>query len=98
VFRLPHVGELDLKKAIDALRSKNVGIIGTAPTSESSVEKWDWRRSTAVLIGNEGAGLNQEELSYCDTVLQIPHSRTVESLNSAVASAVILYEASKQRR
>ena len=98
VFRLPHVGELDLKKTIDALRSKNVGIIGTAPTSESSVEKWDWRRPTAVLIGNEGAGLNREELSYCDTVLQIPHNRTVESLNSAVAAAVILYEASKQRR
>jgi RNA methyltransferase, TrmH family len=51
-----------------------------------------------VLIGNEGSGLNAEELGYCDTVLRIPHSPAVESLNSAIATAVILYEASKQRR
>jgi TrmH family RNA methyltransferase len=98
VFRLPHVGGADLRELAAALRSKKIRIVGTAPTSESSIEKWDWRNPTAVLVGNEGSGLNAEELEYCDTVLRISHQPAVESLNSAIASAVILYEASKQRR
>src|SRR5262249_51609526 len=97
-FRLPHVGGLELLKLVDALKSKQIRIVGTALTSESGVEKWDWNQPAAVLIGNEGSGLNAEELGYCDTVLRIPHNPVVESLNSAIATAVILYEASKQRR
>jgi RNA methyltransferase, TrmH family len=98
LFRLPHVEAADLRATMDALRSRNIRIAGTAPTSESHIEKWDWTVPTAILVGNEGQGLNGDELSYCDTVLRIPHKSTVESLNSAVATAVIMYEASKQRR
>jgi TrmH family RNA methyltransferase len=98
LFRLPNLGELDLGEVMRALTSAKVSIIGTSATSESSVETWDWRNPAAVLVGNEGSGLNTEELAYCDTVLRIPHSPTVESLNSAIATAVILYEASRQRR
>jgi len=98
LFRLPHFGGAELQETIAALQSKNIRIIGTSPTSASSIETWDWRTPTAILIGNEGSGLNPKELGYCDTVLRIPHNPTVESLNSALATAVILYEASKQRR
>jgi TrmH family RNA methyltransferase len=98
LFRLPHVGGLELREFMDDLKSKQIRIVGTAPASESSIEKWDWNKPTAVLIGNEGTGLNAEELGYCDTVLRIPHNPAVESLNSAIATAVILYEAAKQRR
>ena len=98
IFRLPHVGGVPLKEAVDALRSKRIAIVGAAPAADISIEKWDWRRSAAVLVGNEGGGLSREELEYCDTVLCIPHKATVESLNSAIAAAVTLYEASKQRR
>jgi TrmH family RNA methyltransferase len=98
LFRLAHVGGADLRETIDALKSNNIRIAGTAPTAESGIEKWDWRKPTAVLIGNEGSGLNAKELGYCDIVLRIPHNPIVESLNSAIATALILYEASKQRR
>jgi TrmH family RNA methyltransferase len=98
VFRLPYVEGIDLKECVDALNAQKFRIVGTSPTSESSIEKWDWQRPTAILIGNEGSGLSVEELQYCETALRIPHRSTVESLNSAIATAVILYEASKQRR
>ena len=62
------------------------------------IEAWDWKKPAAVFIGNEGSGLSTDELGYCDTVLRIPHRTTVESLNSAIAAAVVLYEAFKQRR
>src|SRR5215510_8211318 len=64
LFRLPHVGGLELRKLVDALKSKQIRIVGTALTSESGVEKWDWNQPAAVLIGNEGSGLNAEELGY----------------------------------
>ena len=98
LFRLPHIQGIDLGQIAGAFKSRNIRLVGTAPASESSIEKWAWPTPTAVLIGNEGSGLTGEELGYCDTVLRIPHNAAVESLNSAIATAVILYEASKQRR
>jgi TrmH family RNA methyltransferase len=98
VFRLPHVSADDSAKIIAEIKAKGVRIVGTAPASTATISKWDWTVSTAVLIGNEGGGLNAEELRYCDSVLRIPHKQTVESLNSAIAAAVALYEASKQRQ
>jgi TrmH family RNA methyltransferase len=98
LFRLPHVGGVSLDETVEALNSRNVQIVGTSPSSEAGVAEWNWRMPAALLVGNEGGGLNAEELSYCDTVLRIPHKPTVESLNSAIAVAVTLYEASKTRR
>jgi len=98
LFRLPHVGGVDLEDIVRILKSKNIRLVGTAPASEATIEKWNWRTPAAVFIGNEGSGLTGAELASCDTVLRIPHNPAVESLNSAIATAVILYEASKQRR
>ncbi len=98
IFRLPHTGPVPLAGAVEALRSRSLALVGTSPKTSKTIEEWNWRLPTAILIGNEGQGLSSEELAQCDTVLRIPQSRAVESLNSAIATAVILYEASKQRR
>ena len=98
IFRYPHIGPQSLSDTITSLRSRNIGIVGTAPKAYESIEEWDWRNPAAVLVGNEGQGLSSEEFNQCDTVLRIPHNPMVDSLNSAIATAVILYEASKQRR
>jgi TrmH family RNA methyltransferase len=98
VFRLPHVSEVALHEIVPELQKKRVAVIGTSPTAERTIEEWDWKKPAAVLIGNEGSGLSRDEIEYCDTVLRIPHRTTVESLNSAIAAAVVLYEAFKQRR
>jgi TrmH family RNA methyltransferase len=97
IFRLPHIGGVPLQETAQALRSNNISIVGSAPAASTTIEKWNWRRPSALLVGNEGGGLNDEELGYCNTVLRIPHKAGVESLNSAIATAVILYEALKQR-
>jgi TrmH family RNA methyltransferase len=97
IFRIPYVAGLDLETSVNALRAREIRIVGTAPDSQATIDAWDWRCPTAVLIGNEGSGLNRDEVHYCDTVLRIPQKASVESLNSAVAAAVIVYEASKQR-
>ena len=47
----------------------------------------------AIAIGSEGRGLSAEVLSVCDRTVLIPMSAHCESLNAAVAAAVLLWEA-----
>jgi TrmH family RNA methyltransferase len=97
VFRLPCVGDLDTQQACATLKDSHITIVGTAPTAGETSDRWDWRKPTAVIIGNEGSGLSEEEVHLCDELVRIPHNPAVESFNSAIAAAIILYEASKQR-
>jgi TrmH family RNA methyltransferase len=98
VFRLAHISGADLDQVMAQLRKEQIALVGTSPAAENDITGWDWRKPTALLVGNEGGGLSREEIRCCDTVLRIPQKATVESLNSAIATAVVLYEASKQRR
>jgi TrmH family RNA methyltransferase len=51
----------------------------------------------AILIGGEGAGLRDEVVAACDERVTIPMSPRVESLNVAVAAAILLYTARRNR-
>jgi len=97
VFRLPHIWDVDLKQTAAALKASKIHVVGTSPSAVDTIDWWDWRKPSAILIGNEGSGLSDEERHACDALLRIPHRSTVESLNSAIAVSVILYEAYKQR-
>ena len=97
VFRLPHVWNLELEEVVATLKTRNVPLIGTSPHAVDSITSWDWSRPVAVLIGNEGSGLNREQTEACTTMLRVPHEPQTESLNSAIAAAVVLYEAYRKR-
>ena len=51
----------------------------------------------AVVVGGEGRGIRDEVLRQCSKVLTVPLSGGLESLNAAVAAAVVLFEAARQR-
>ena len=50
------------------------------------------------MIGNEGNGLTDELTAQADALIRIPMEGSVESLNAAMASGILMYEASRQRR
>jgi len=58
----------------------------------------DYTRPTAIAVGNELDGLSGEALDGADACVRIPVQGAVESLNVSVATALILYEAMRQRR
>ncbi len=58
----------------------------------------DWTTPTALIIGNEDRGISPEARERCTDLLAIPLDGGLESLNAAVASAVLLFEAARQRR
>ena len=57
----------------------------------------DWGGAVAVVVGPESTGLSTEEIALADETVRIPMEGSVESLNVAVATGVLLYEASRQR-
>ena len=52
----------------------------------------------ALVLGNEGAGLDDEILAAASARVAIPMKGGVESLNVAVAAGILLFEAARQRR
>ena len=97
VFRVPHVWGLEWQDVVSSMKSAAVGLIGTSPHAKQSISTWDWQQPCAVLIGNEGAGLTDEQAAACTAMLRIPQQAPVESLNSAIAASVILYESFSRR-
>lgn len=57
----------------------------------------DWHRPTAIVIGGEASGPSQGLRSLAKGQVQIPMVAGTESLNAAVAAAVILFELVRQR-
>jgi TrmH family RNA methyltransferase len=58
----------------------------------------DWCEPSALLVGNEGAGLPEEVERSADARIRIPMASGIESLNAAAAAAVLFYEAARQRK
>ncbi|NUN09339.1 MAG: RNA methyltransferase [Ignavibacteriaceae bacterium] len=68
--------------------------------SEDAVDFYslDFTEKTAVVVGNEHRGVSDEMLRKADKLFYIPMFGMIQSLNVSVATAVILYEALRQRR
>ena len=69
------------------------GVLNT----KNSVYECDLRGQLAIAVGNEGAGLSASLLATTDKHFSIPMTGQIESLNVAVATAVCLFEAVRQR-
>lgn len=95
-FKMPMAIESNLLELVLQHRQKGVRIIAT--TAKASLPYWqlDLTRPTLILLGNEGAGLSAELTAAADEGVMIPLSNGVESLNVAVATALLLYEARRQ--
>lgn len=95
-FRLP-VARQPLLTAIGAAHDAGVRVFATVPRGGTPLPKCDLRGPAAVLLGGEGPGLDRTLLESSDERITIPMNGPVESLNVAIAAALILYEASRQR-
>jgi TrmH family RNA methyltransferase len=58
----------------------------------------DWRNPSVVIIGSEAHGVSAKALTLARGLVSIPMQAATESLNAAVATAIILFEANRQRR
>jgi TrmH family RNA methyltransferase len=87
----------DLLGTVKAYQHQGFQVVATVPQTDLVYWSVDYTRPTIVLVGNEGAGLSNTLMQAADVQVSIPLSAGVESLNAAIATAVILYEANRQR-
>lgn len=91
VFRLP-VYEGSLEEAARWLKEAELPLYATA-LREDTVDARDADLSRcAVIIGSEGRGVSEQALELCEKTVKIPMTDRCESLNAAMAAAVMLWE------
>ena len=95
-FRLPVVQGVSAEEVIAFLEQRGVKLYAAMPRGGASLAESDLRAPCAFAIGSEAHGVS-EALSAAATPVRIP-TKQVESLNAAVAAAVLLYEAQRQKK
>jgi 23S rRNA (guanosine2251-2'-O)-methyltransferase len=78
-------------------REDGAWIYGAAAEAERRYTELDWVGRAVLVLGSEGKGLRPRVASRCDQLLSIPTRGRVGSLNVSVATAVVLFEAIRQR-
>ena len=88
----------DVKSCVLELRKKFDKLLGTHLSEDSkSLYEIDFSHSSALVFGNEHAGLSEEFLKELDGNFIIPQFGMVQSLNISVACAVSVFEAARQK-
>ena len=97
-FRLP-VLEMrgDSIEVVEGLKRFGFTLLAADSRRGELAPATDFRKKTALFIGNEGAGVPKKIADALDDFIRIPHLPTVESLNAGIAASLLLYEAFRQR-
>jgi RNA methyltransferase, TrmH family len=96
-FTVPLV-EADASEVVAWLRRHRMHVVAADPSASSSYRDVAYRRPLAVVVGNERLGLDECWREAADTIVSIPMLGNADSLNVAVAAALVLYEATMRTR
>lgn len=96
-FRLP-MATVDVAEKVHQLKQQGLQVVATTTTADLDYWDLDLVKPTVFLMGNEGAGLSAALMDCASVAVKIPVMPGVESLNVAVSTALLLYEARRQRR
>lgn len=98
IFEQPVVQVDSLVETLGALRARGVRCLAAHPRpGAGKLATVDLRGDCCLVFGAEGPGLTEAALAACDGMVEIPMPSHMNSLNVASASAVFLYEATRQR-
>ena len=95
-LRLPIWANADFFEVLGWAKKKNLTSVCADINANKSYLEIDWQKPRLLIFGSEAHGLSKKERNSIDEGLIIPMENQVESLNLAVSSGVILYEAKRQ--
>jgi TrmH family RNA methyltransferase len=87
----------ETQQIIKFLKENNISIYSAALSASKPYHTVDFKQASAIVVGTEATGLSQEWLDASDQNIIIPMEGEIDSMNVSVASAVILFEAKRQR-
>jgi TrmH family RNA methyltransferase len=97
VFHIPVVFVPDILKFISDIKEDEFTVFITSLEASKSCYDEDYRRKTAIVVGNEANGVDDSIVYEADRLIRIPMPGKAESLNAAVASGILLFEIVRQR-
>lgn len=98
LFRVPFLYTEHIEQDLRKLKRQGVRLYAAHLNGTASYDAFSYKESCGFLIGNEANGLSNKVADLADTYVRIPMKGKVESLNAAIASSILLYEAARQRR
>lgn len=93
IFAMPLV-RLEQKPFLDLLRQWPGESVGTHLKATESYRR-SYKAPTLLVMGSEGKGLSEEASAACSTLVRIPMKGGAESLNVAIATGLMLFEAQR---
>ena len=96
IFTVPVV-ETKSAQALVYLQQRGIRILAATPSADAEYTREDLRTPLAVAVGTEDEGLSELWMSQADVNVKIPMLGKVNSLNVSIATALIVYEAVRQR-
>ncbi len=97
IFRMPFVYVDDIVEIITRIKDNGYCVYGTAMKGSIAYDRADYTKGAGIVIGNEANGIQDRVLECITASIHIPMEGKLESLNAAVAAAVVMYEAARQR-
>lgn len=96
VFSVP-VAACSSKECIDFLKENKIRILTAQLQDSYDYYDYDMRQATALVMGTESTGLSQQWRDAADVHIRIPMLGRLDSLNVSVSTAILIYEAVRQR-
>ncbi len=97
IFHLPFVHTDNLIYTLNEFKRNNWKVVTTHLKAKKYYFDSDYTVPTVIVMGQEDKGVLEEIVNISDELIQIPMPGSAESLNVAIASGIILFEAVKQR-
>ncbi len=88
----PIIRVTNLRSAIEHLKQNGFWVLGMDGEAKETMSQKQLSGKVAVILGSEGSGMRRLTIQSCDSLIKIPMSDSMESLNVSNAAAIIFYE------
>ncbi|MBR1741293.1 MAG: RNA methyltransferase [Lachnospiraceae bacterium] len=92
VLRVPFCYVESLPDVINRLKNENIKVYGCMMEGSVRYDEPDYSNGAGIVIGNEANGISKEVRKHLSAAVRIPMAGKLESLNDAVAAAILMYE------
>ncbi|MGL4306748.1 MAG: 23S rRNA (guanosine(2251)-2'-O)-methyltransferase RlmB [Mycobacteriaceae bacterium] len=96
--RLPIARATNLTRTLKDWAASGIEVVGLDAGGDMTLDDYQGTGPVVIVVGSEGKGLSRLVRETCDTILSVPMSGPVESLNASVAAGVVLADIARQRR
>ena len=95
---VPFVTVTNLARTMNTLKERGIWLMGAAGEAQNTLYQARFDGNIGLVMGAEGKGLRRLTSEHCDSLVKIPMSGSVSSLNVSVATGICLFEAVRQRQ